>query len=468
LRLGTKRLRDRGLGISNYDVSVVARLLLKGFVLNSKTSFCLGGAGLLLLAGASIAQAGTIHGTVTNKTDGKASSGDKVSLLSLSAALDEVGTAKTDAQGHFTLTTPTEAPYLIKVEHQKGAYFKNVPPGTTQVEITVYDVAAKVDGVSTEADVMRVEAENGQLKVTENYFVKNVSSPPRTQSAEHTYEVVLPPDATLEGAATVGPSNMPLAATPDPVTPKGHYAFSFPIRPNEGESGTRFQLTYHVPYSGTYKFTPKLMEAADNVAIMLPKAMKFVPGAGTSYQTVPDDVNAQTYLVRGVKPGEPLEFTISGTGSFPRDSQAGAEGAAGGPAGPQAGADAAPVGGPGSGPGGGLGNPIDTPDPIAKYKYWILGALALVLAGAAAFLLRKPAGTAVPAAVAAPEALAEPQIAAFAAPVGRTKSELLLEALKEELFAIESEKIAGTLSPEEYAQVKSALEIVLRRALSRQ
>ena len=433
-----------------------------------KTGFISWMAVAVLTAGVA-AQAGTIHGTVTNKTVGKPAAGDKVSLLSLSAALDEVGTAKTDAQGHFTLTTPSEAPYLIKVEHEKGAYFKNVPPGTTEVEITVYDVAAKVEGVSTEADVMRIESDNGQLRVTENYFVKNVSSPPRTESSEHTYEVVLPPDATLEGAATDSPNGLPVAATPDPVSPKGHYAFSFPIRPNEGESGTRFQLTYHVPYSGSYKFSPKLMQAADNVAIMLPKSIKFEPGAGTSYQTVPDDVNAQTYLARGVKPGEPLEFTVSGTGSFPRDSQAGAES----PAGSQAGANDAAVGGPGSGPGGGLGNPIDTPDPLAKYKYWILGALALVLALAAGFLLRKSAGaaTATPGVNAAEQAaLTAPPAAAFSAPVpeSRTKSQLLLEALKEELFAIESEKIAGKLSSEEYAEVKSALEIVLRRALSRQ
>ena len=440
----------------------------KGSALNSKTSFCLRICAPALLAAASLAHAGTIHGTVTNMTSNKPAVGDKVSLLSLSAALDEVGTAKTDAQGHFTLTTPTEAPYLIKVEHDKGAYFKNVPPGTTQAEITVYDVATKVDGVSTEADVMRVEAGNGQLKVTENYFVKNVSSPPRTQTSEHTYEVVIPPDATLEGAATTGPSNMPLAATPDPVSPKGHYAFSFPIRPNEGESGTRFQLTYHVPYSGSYKFSPKLMEAADNVAIILPKSMKFEPGAGTSYQPVPDDVNAQTFLMRGVKPGEPLEFSIAGTGAFPRDTQAGGPEAAG--AGAQ-GADSAAPNGPGGAPGGGLGNPIDTPDPLAKYKYWILGGLALVLAGAAAFLLRKPAGVAETQPVAAgaiAAAPAEPQIASFAATNPQTKSRLLLEALKEELFAIESEKIAGTLPPEDYAEVKSALEIVLRRALSRQ
>jgi len=435
------------------------------------TSFVLRIGAAAALASGGFAFAGTIHGTVTNGTNGKLSSGDKVSLLSLSAALDEVGTAKTDAQGRFTLITPTEAPYLVRVEHEKGAYFKNVPPGTTEIAITVYDVAAKVEGVSTEADVMRIEADNGQLKITENYFVKNVSSPPRTQSSEHTYEVVLPPDATLEGAATVGPSGMPTAATPDPVQPKGHYAFTFPIRPNDGENGTRFQLSYHVPYSGNYKFSPKLMEAADNVAIMVPKSMKFEPGTGAFYQPVPDDTTGQTYLIRGVKPGQSLDFTVSGTGAFPRDAQAAGQGSAGpgaGGPGSQPGDDSAAANGPGGKPGGGLGDPIGTPDPLAKYKYWILGGLALVLAAAAAFLLRKPAGATVPVAAGAVYLPVDTQVTAFSSPSGRTKSELLLEALKEELFAIESEKVAGKLSPEEYTEVKSALETVLRRALNRQ
>ena len=425
-------------------------------------------AAAFLAAGVS-AFAGTIHGTVTNQTVGKLSAGDKVTLLSLSSALDEVGHATTDAKGQFTLTTPTEAPYLIRVEHEKGAYFKNVPPGTTQVEITVYDVAAKVEGVSTEADVLRIESDStsGQLKVTENYFVKNVSSPPRTQSSEHTYEVVLPSGATLDGAATVGPSNVPTAATPDPVNPKGHYAFSFPIRPNEGENGTRFQLTYHIPYSGNYKFAPHLLQNTDNVAIMLPKGMTFEPGAGTSYQPVPDDIAGQTFLTRGAKAGQSLEFTVSGNGVFPREAQGGqggpgAGGPGAGPTGQQAGD--ATQGGPGGAPGGGLGNPIDTPDPLSKYKWWILGGLGLVLAAAAAFLLRKPSG--------APIAVAEPGPsgpAVAALPIApASKSQLLLEALKEELFQIESEKIAGTLSPADYLELKAALETVLRRALARQ
>jgi hypothetical protein len=40
--------------------------------------------------------------------------------------------------------------------------------------------------------------------------------------------------------------------------------------------------------------------------------------------------------------------------------------------------------------------------------------------------------------------------------------------LKEEMFAIESEKLSGTLSAAEYQEQKSALEVVLKRALKKQ
>ena len=111
------------------------------------------------------------------------------------------------------------------------------------------------------------------------------------------------------------------------------------------------------------------------------------------------------------------------------------------------------AGAPGAQPGGGIGNPINTPDPLSKYKGWILGGLALLMVVTAAFLLRKPT------AVAAFDAgVAQPPVAKGAA---------LLNALKEELFALESEKIAGTLAPDEYAKLKTALETILKRALKR-
>ena len=43
----------------------------------------------------------------------------------------------------------------------------------------------------------------------------------------------------------------------------------------------------------------------------------------------------------------------------------------------------------------------------------------------------------------------------------------LLTALKDELFALESDKLQGRLDEAAYQEQKTALEVVLRRALSR-
>ena len=86
----------------------------------------------------------------------------------------------------------------------------------------------------------------------------------------------------------------------------------------------------------------------------------------------------------------------------------------------------------------------------------------MLLSTAAAFLLRKPeGGGGVPA---LPQGGYVPP-AAFSTPAG--KNAALLNALKEELFALESEKLSGTITPDEYAEAKAALEIVLKRALRR-
>jgi hypothetical protein len=158
----------------------------------------------------------------------------------------------------------------------------------------------------------------------------------------------------------------------------------------------------------------------------------------------------QTFLSRDATPGKALEFTIAGTGSFGREEQ-------NGNGGQEAGA-------PSTGPGGGIGEPINTPDPLSKYRWWILGGLALLLAAAAAFLLRRPAGAVV--ALAGDAAAGLPSANTAAATPG-AKNTALLNVLKEELFALESEKIAGTLSENEYAEQKAALETVLKRALKR-
>jgi hypothetical protein len=64
-----------------------------------------------------------------------------------------------------------------------------------------------------------------------------------------------------------------------------------------------------------------------------------------------------------------------------------------------------------------------------------------------------------------PSAAASAAVAPIAAPVAGNAA--LLGILKDELFALESEKASGTISPGEYAEVKTGLEAVLKRALKR-
>ncbi len=423
----------------------------------------------LALAPLSALAASAISGTIMNKTTNKPADGDAVVLLNLQQGMAEENRATTDSRGHYTLQVPSDGAHLIRVDHQKSAYFHSAPPGTTSADIDVYDVAAKVEGVSAEADVMRIEADNSGLHVLENYFVKNESTPPRTQLSDRTFEIYLPDGAQIESSAAMAPAGMPVSNSPVPLEDKGHYAFIFPIRPGE----SRFQVTYRLPYTGSIKLSPRVGMRTENVAIMLPKSIKFVPGAGSAFQPINDDVNAQTFLAKGIAPGQPLDFTLSGTGSMPREAQsAPGDQAAQAAGGPDGGAPSAAAGD--TRPGGGLGTPIDTPDPLSKYRWWIISGLAIILAIAAAFLLRsRPAVATAAAAVAAPPpapapahttpAYLTPAVAPPVAPVGSS----LMAALKDELFALETERLEGKLSDAEYAQLKSAFETVPRRALAR-
>jgi hypothetical protein len=412
----------------------------------------------LLLTGA-LAQAAQVTGTVTNKTTGKPAAGDTVVLVDVQAGMGEVAKATTDSRGHYSLAKPGSSNYLVRATHQGATYFIGAPEGGASGDIAVYDVAAKVPGVFIEADVLELETANGQLRVTERYFVHNTSTPQTTQWSARSFEIVLPEEAVVEGVAAQRPTGLPTSIKLDPDGPKGHYAFNFPIQPDDGEKSTLFQLTYDVPYSsGKFTFKTQVSLPTESVGVLLPKSMTFAAGAGAVFQSVPEDPSIQTFVAKNAVPGKTLEFTVSGTGSIPREQQGAAPGQGAGMGG-QDGAQPQGAAGAGNQPGGGIGNPINTPDPLSKYKWWILGGLAILLAAAAAFLLRKPEGVVTPqGGIATAET--------FAAPAARGSA--LLNVLKEEMFALESEKIAGTISPEEYAEVKAALETVLKRALKRQ
>lgn len=424
-----------------------------------------------LLFSAAAALASTITGTVTDRTTGKPSAGDTIAVINTAQGMDEIAKVTSDAKGSFSVTAPDGGQILLHITHAGAEYFKSVPPNTPSVDIDVYDSARKIDGIAGEALVFRAEtdASGKTLNITENFFIQNASTPPRTEYGANTFDFYLPKDAQVAQTLASSPGGLPTntkVVTIDAAN--GHYAFTFPIRPGE----TRFQVEYTLPYTGKQPFSLKLSIPTGDVAVMLPKSMQF-QGA-TAFQPLndPSVVNSQSYDAHNPAFGQPIAFTLAGTGQLPQDNAAGSS---------QAGADQTGNVGPasqtagGSRPGGGLGAPEDpdaTNDPWSKYKWWILSGLGLALVIGAGLMLKNTPATAVaglpasaPVDITAPTAYAP--LSSAPAPAAPSTASPLLHALKDELFQLEADRLAGKLTPAEYTEHKAAFDIVLRRALSR-
>jgi len=393
----------------------------------------------LLIAAASLQAATTITGTVTNGTNSKPAAGVEVILLKLEGGMSEEARTKADAQGRYKITAENGgAPHVLRVMHQNVSYNQPLPPGTENKDVIVYDAAKKVEGISANVDAMWIKAEpgTGQAQVAEMFVVKNSSTPPRTQMSEKSFEFTLPPGAIVEFSDAMSPGGIPIKTA---AVPQGrdHYAFIFPLRPGE----TTFQIGYHLPYSGELKLEPTANYAVDHVAVGIPKSMQFAATtSGSAFQLMREENGVEMYVATSVKPGQALGFKVSGTGAFPRaqqDAQADPNSADGRAA--------------NNLPGGGLGRPEETPDALHKYRWWLIGGLLLILIGGAAWTVTRTA-----------------PLPAMAAAAPASRSALLLDALKEELFQLESERLQGKLSAEEYEKAKSALDSTLQRAIRRQ
>ncbi len=421
---------------------------------------------LLALALTTLSAAQSINGTVTNGTTSKPAAGDDVSLLALSQGMQEVASTKTDAQGKFSFPAPTDqqAPHMVRVTHGGVNYFPQggpLMPGATTAEITVYDVAKKVEPLAQTVEVDRYQSQDGkQLQVIALFAIRNQSLPPRTMDADRTFEFVLPPGAEMESAYAKSPGGQPVNNPPTPTGQKNQYAFSFPLKPGE----TQFQIQYHLPYSGEASIVPKPLGEVQHFVVMTPKGIAFTPKEPKQFQAMDDKSGSTIMVATNVKAGQDLSFRLAGTGVFQAEGQEAAAGGedSGGGAGAMGGGQAAAND---NRPGGGLGAPLDVPDPLHNYRAIILGAFAVVLVMGGAYVVSKSNHRQAATAGTAP-AIAD----AYEPPlpsVPKDRTAVLLEAMKEELFQLEIDRQQGKVGAEEYATAKAALDETIKRALAR-
>ena len=434
-----------------------------------RTSAFLPALALLLLS--NLASAQSLTGTVKNSTTGKASSGDDVVLLSLSQGMEEAGRTQSDAKGRFSFKLDGQGPHLVRVIHQGVTYHRMAPPGTTSIEVEVYDVGKKVEGIEVIADIMRFQAGNGNMQVERTFAVQNNSKPPRTQMNEHNLEFYVPEGATIGEAEAMTSGGQPVKSAPVPEgdNAKNRYAFLFPLRPGE----TRFEVVYTLPYSGSINIDPKSVYPLEHLVAIAPKAIQFAAAQADAYKNTPfpgqPDANVQ--VASNVKVGQPMAFKLTGEGTLAQPSDENGQSAQG---------SSAPAD---NRPGGGLGPPIDAPNPLQKYQLPILVGIGAALGIGGVFVAWRQQSTsrAVRAAATGLSTIEDaedftvpnrasariPSAPPDLAPTARNSSRLL-DALKEELFELEIEHKQGRISQQEYETAKAALDQTLQRALKRE
>jgi hypothetical protein len=386
------------------------------------------------------AAADTLKGVVQNSTINKPSAGDEVTLKKIGNGMEDVAKTKTNARGEFTFNVPpAQQPYLVWVQHQGVTYTQAGLPGGVPVAVRVFDAASSIKEISIldHAIAIQTSEDGATLSGEEFYTVGNQSSPPRTLTGKQTLQFYLPEGASItESSVQTGKTQLKAAVIP--AGQKNEFAFVFPLRPGQ----TQFHILYTVPYSGKLEIDPRSDLPTQTLMVAAPDSIKFAASDSALYEskTNPQFKSVNFFIAKNVTPKQKVAFAISGTGAMPREQeQASTPDTNGRPGEP-------------SGPGGGMGVPNERPDPLHSGQWLFLGVLSLFLAAGGVFVYTSnqnvpaTAGTAIP----------------------QDRSALLMEAMKEEVFQLESDRLQGKINPQDYQTAKAALDKTLQRAVQRQ
>ena len=425
-------------------------MLMRRLLRSSLLAFCIS---------ISASAADVISGSVHNQTRNQPASGDDVILLRLDQGMQEEARTRTDQMGAFTINVQVpDKLHLVRIIHQGVNYDERVMAGNS-LHISVFDAAPKVPGVTGGIEIIRLGNNGNLLHVSDMIEIKNDSNPPSTQAGEHTFEVYLPPESRIDSVMAAGPGKIGTLITASPVPgDPGHFTVSFPLRPGS----TKFAFNYDVPYGGHAAFHTKLAYPFQQLAVMIPPTMKFASHSSVFKLLETGSKEFNVEATTPLQAGNGPSFEISGNGPLPQlqaRAQTQASSAASAPAPPQAApapviSAAIPAGKAESR----RAAPAPAPTPSIN-EGWLLGTAAVLVIGVCGCLVwlnsrrsKFELGT--------------------SASAGNTEHEQaapasVLDALKEQLLEIETARLEGSMSREEYDAAKRALEGTVKRALAR-
>jgi hypothetical protein len=419
---------------------------------------------LLASVVAASSHAGTLSGTVINRTTGKATPNVDLTFLSPTQGMRDLGSAKSDAQGKFAITNDSigMAPVLIRATFHDVSFNTFAPPGRPDVEAEIYDISKDPKTININSHIVIFQPQGDKLIGAEEYEVQNASQPPAAYfRSEGNFDFNIPENATL-GQVTTTSGAMGMSVNQASIERgKGRFAIAFPFRPGQ----TNVRLSYEIPYPNN-SATLKLPAAYPGMKVLV-VAPPGVTVRGDGLNSAGQEQGMMVYTHDPLPAKGILSVSLSGVSS------------------------AADSGG--AGPGGGQeGNSRTGPEVAAApsrlddFKWYLFAGLAALFAMGAILLTRKqvvvatgpededvpptkppkPAKQkkAAPPPAPAPSAKVAPansNAANVAASVNHQVS-VSMDSLKDQIFRLELRRQAGTISEEDYAREKAQVEKLLR------
>jgi hypothetical protein len=432
----------------------------------------------LLLAGASVAGAGTVSGVVHNGTDGKIAAGVDVILIQLQGGMQPVANTKSDAQGAYKFDFPAigQQPMLLRAVYRGVMFHQPVTPGHATVDLTVFEPSADSKMVNVGSRVIVLQPNGSNLMVGEEYALENQSKPPKAYFNEKgDFTFALPPGGQLGQVSSWGPSGMPVVqGTIDRGA--GKYAIAYAFQP--GDNGVRF--SYQLPYPSSHADVRLTSDyTVGRVMLVAPPTVQ-VNSAGFTPAGTEQGFNL--YTRDSIPAGLPFDVSVSGTAPPPQASQQGQ----GNDQDPEVNSRA-------------TATVQALPNRLDSLRWVIIGGFAALFALGVLLLWRQPAlaraagagDLPVPPTPPGPRkrkasapvkqtsvasvANAAPSVSMVARPartasavstadVSSVDSEVQtgLDSLKDRLFRLELRRQAGTISEEDYARERARTEQILR------
>ncbi len=414
-------------------------------------------AALCCLFAAAVA-AGTVSGTVTNGTTGKPAADVEVILIQLQGTMQPVANTKTDAQGHYQLSSDVlgTAPMLLRAVYRGVNYHQPVAVGTTTANVEVFEPTDKTNAFSITAHAIILQPTGTDLEVGEEFNIENNTSPPVAYyRAGGSFLFTLPAGAQISEVEAGGSAGMPVLQTPIDKG-NGVQAIDYPFRPGDSE----VRVTYRVPYPGnqTTLKTTSPYDATDVAYFAAPSVRVSASGFSASDQQVQGFVG---YVRKAVPANTLLTASISGTAPPPSDATSSDSGDNSQNPSVNSHVD--------SGDTAAAAADITTlPARLDSLKVILVVGFGAVFALGAIFIMRRPqlapaTPSGEPAAPVAPAAPA-PRVAAAPQTVGDLDRSVTssLDELKDALFRLELRHQAGTISEDDYTRERQRIDQKLR------